>query len=96
MINDHDSRNLCRLLKLSTMYIILNRVVRSQVCNGDQEDPSRSTITDSLGILLLRLRERTSERLPDDWHGTKYRAVKQLSKNIRSGKNSSARDRVTE
>lgn len=53
-------------------------------------------VTDSRGILLLRLRERTSERLPDDWHGTKYRAVKQLSKNTHGGKNSPVRDRVTE
>lgn len=43
-------------------------------------------VTDSRGILLLRLRERTSERLPDDWHGTKYRAVKQLSKNTHGRK----------
>lgn len=45
--------------------------------NGHQEDPGHAMITDSLSILLLRSRERASERLPTDWLGTKYQAVKE-------------------
>lgn len=83
MINSF--KQICRFKK--KIYIVLFSALPEPTV---QRWPGRSwlwgTITDSRSILLLRLRERTSERLPDDWHGTKYRTVKQLSKNIRDGR----------